>query len=105
MLDRPTTTVRDVARFVEKAVATLRAIPLAPPHYRSLQLLMNSVLPLNYTQEEPEVNKKYDTILTLTTVSKADLSWWASLEQSHLGTPVCPPCPTVTVHSDASNKG
>ena len=36
---------------------------------------------------------------------KADLTWWVSLEQSHLGTPVCPPCPTVMVHSDASNKG
>ena len=64
---------------------------------------MNSVLPLNYAQEE--VNKKYETALVLTAASKVDLSWLASLEQSHLGIPVYPPFPTVTVHSDASNKG
>ena len=103
MLDCPQVTVREVARFVGKAVSTLRAIPLAPLHYRALQMLMNSVLPLNYTLEE--VNKKYETFLTLTAACKADLTWWVSLEQSHLGTPVCPPCPTVTVHLDASNKG
>ena len=101
MLDCPQVTVREVARFVGKAVDTLRAIPLAPLHYRALQMLMNSVLPLNYTQEE--VNN--ETFLTLTTACKADLTWWVSLEQSHLGTPVCPPCPTVMVHSDASNEG
>ena len=102
MLDCPQVTVREVARFVGKAVSTLRAIPLAPLHYRALQMLMNSVLPLNYTLEE--VNKKYETFLTLTAACKADLTWWVSLEQSHLGTPVCPPCPTVTVHLDASNR-
>ena len=58
----------------EKAVATLRGITLAPLHYQALQMLMNSVLPLNYTQEE--VNKKYETVLTLTAACKADLTWW-----------------------------
>ena len=33
MFDCPQVTVREVARFVGKAVATLRAIPLAPLHY------------------------------------------------------------------------
>ena len=64
MLDCPQVTVREVASFVGKAVAILRAIPLAPLRYRALQMLMNSVFPLNYTQEE--VNKKYKKVLTMT---------------------------------------
>ena len=45
MLDCPQVTVREVASFVGKAVAILRAIPLAPLHYRALQMLMNSIFP------------------------------------------------------------
>ena len=40
--------MREVTYFVSKAVAMLRAISLAPLHYSALQMLLNSVLPLNY---------------------------------------------------------
>ena len=102
MLDRSTVAVREVAQFVGKAVATLRAVPLVPLHYRALPLLRNSVLHLTTSRRGKQ---EYETVMTLTAASKADLSWWASLKQKHLGTPVCPPYPTVMVHSDTSNKG
>lgn len=103
MLEQQSVSVREVARFVGKTTVTMRAIPLAPLHYRALQSLMNSVLPLNYTQEE--ISTKYKTIVPLTPASKADLEWWVVLEKAPLGALVCPPDPTLTVHSDASNKG
>ena len=101
--DRESVSVREIARFVGKATATMRAIPLAPLHYRALQLLMNSVLPLNYTQEE--ISTKYETVVTLTPASKKDLEWWIDLKKAPLGAPVYHPDPTITIHSDASNKG
>ena len=101
--DRESVSVREIARFVGKATATMRAIPLAPLHYRALQLLMNSVLPLNYTQEE--ISTKYETVVTLTPASKKDLEWWIDLKKAPLGVPVYHPDPTITIHSDASNKG
>ena len=45
MLDQQSVSVREIARFVGKTTATMKAIPLAPLHYRALQSLMNSVLP------------------------------------------------------------
>ena len=45
-------TVREIAHFVVKTTATLRAIPLAPLHYRALQMQMNLVLSLSYNQEK-----------------------------------------------------
>ena len=101
--DRESVSVREIARFVGKATATMRAIPLAPLHYRALQLLMNSVLPLNYTQEK--ISTKYETVVTLTPASKKDLEWWIDLKKAPLGAPVYHPDPTITIHSDASNKG
>ena len=101
--DRESVSVREIARFVGKATATMRAIPLAPLRYRALQLLMNSVLPLNYTQEE--ISTKYETVVTLTTATKKDLEWWIDLKKAPLGAPVYHPDPKITIHSDASNKG
>ena len=103
MLDQESVSVREIARFVGKTTATTRAIPLAPLHYRALQMLMNSVLPLNYTQEE--ISIKYETVVSLTPASRADLEWWITFEKVPLGALVCPPDPTIIVHSDASNKG
>ena len=80
MLDQQSVTVREIARFVGKTTATTRAIPLAPLHYRALQSQMNSVLPSNYTQEE--IYTKYETVVSLTPASKADLKWWIALEKA-----------------------
>ena len=86
LLDRESVSVREIARFVGKATATFRAIPLGPLHYRAIQLLMNSVIPLNYTQEE--ISAKYEAVVTLTPASKKDLEWWIDLKKAPLGAPV-----------------
>ena len=51
MLQQASVSVREIARFVGKTTATLRAIPLAPLHYQALQMQMNSFLFLSYNQE------------------------------------------------------
>jgi len=107
LLDQQSVSVREIARFVGKTTVTIRAIPLAPLQYRALQSLMNSVLPLNYIQEDmqEEVSSKYKTVVSLTPASKADLEWWIGLEKAPLGALVCPPDLTITAHSVASDKG
>ena len=64
--------VREIAHFVGKTIAIIRAVPTAPLHYRALQLIMNSVVPQNYTQEE--ITRKFDTSLQLDQASKGDLA-------------------------------
>ena len=103
MLHQASVLVREIARFVGKTTATMRAIPLAPMHYRALQMQMNSALPLNYDQEE--VLDKYNTVLLLDPTSKEDLKWWEALTTSPRGATIHPPDPSITVHSDASNQG
>ena len=98
-LGKESVSVREIARFMGKTTATVRAIPLAPLHYRALQLLMNSVLPQNYTQEE--IFTTYETLVSLTPASKLDLEWWISLKKAPLGAPVHHPDPKITVYSDA----
>ena len=58
---------------------------------------------LNYTQEE--ISTKYETVVKLTPASKRDLEWWIDLQTTPLGALVYHPDPTITIHSDASNKG
>ena len=103
MMQQASVSVREIARFVGKTTATMRAIPLAPLHYRALQTQMNSVLPLNYSQEE--ISNKYNTVLSLTSASKEDLQWWLTNTTAPMGAPVCPSEPSITVHSNASNQG
>ena len=64
---------------------------------------MNFVAPVNYTQEG--TTEKFNTIVQLDPESKADLTWWSSLNRKDLSTPVIPPAPSVTIESDASNQG
>jgi len=47
--DLSTPTVREVAQFMGKASAAIRALPTAPLHYRALQFLMNSEHPVEWT--------------------------------------------------------
>jgi len=73
MLHQASISVMEIVRFVGKTTTMIRAIPLAPLHYRALQIQMNSVLPLNYTQEE--ILNKYNTILSLNLASREDPQW------------------------------
>ena len=103
LLAQQSVSVHQIAQFVGKTTATLRALPTAPLHYRALQFLMNSVAPVNYTQEG--TTDKFNTIVQLDPESKTDLTWWSSLNRKDLSTPVIPPAPSVTIESDASNQG
>ena len=95
--------VREIAQIVDKATATMRALPLAPLHYRALQSLMNSLHPTNHTQKG--VKGKFDTVIQLNPLSRADLSWWLSLDRKFVSNPIAPTVPSVTIESDASSKG
>ena len=61
------------------------------------------VQPLNYTQEE--ILDKYDAILSLNLASLEDLQWWTTHTTAPVRASVCPPDPSIIVHSDASNRG
>ena len=102
MMHQASVSVREIAQFVGKATATMRAIPLAPLHYRALQMQMNSIFPLNYSQEE--ISNKYNTVLSLTSASKEDLQWWLTNVTALMGAPVCSPDPSIVVHSDITPK-
>ena len=64
---------------------------------------MNLVAPVDYTQEGTA--DKFNTIVQLDPASETDLAWWSSLNRKDISTPVVPPAPSVTIESDASNKG
>ena len=103
LLAQTSVSVRELAQFVGKATATMRALPLAPLRYRAIQSLMNSVHPMGYTQEG--MNLKFNTLVQLNTMSKADLLWWQSQDRKLLSNPIAPTVPSVTIESDASNMG
>jgi len=71
MLLQESVSVREIAWFVGEDNCYLRAIPLVPLHYRALQMQMNSILSLNYNQEE--ISDKYNMVLPLNVASKEDL--------------------------------
>jgi len=104
LLQRHSVSVRDLARFVGKVTATTRAIWQAPLHYRALQRMINSVVPLD--SPLPARASKFNTILQLTEDSKKELSWWISLDRSLIMTaPLLPRTPDMIIESDASNTG
>jgi len=101
LLTKSQVSVREVAQFVGKAITTIRALPTAPLHYRALQFLMNSVHPTEDDLQE-RVTTKFNTVVQLNLTS---LQWWISLDRKSLSTPITLPAPSVTIESDASNKG
>ena len=44
-------------------------------------------------------------MLLLNPASREDLEWWLTHTTAPTGAPVCPPDPSITVHTDASNQG
>ena len=103
LMTKPSVSVRELAQFVGKATATMRALPSAPLHYRALQFLMNSVHSEDQVQET--LANKFNTVVQLDLMSKSDLLWWISLDRDSLSTPIVLPPPSVSIESDASNKG
>jgi len=103
MIHQASALVREIARFVGKTAATMKTIPLVSLHYQALRMQTNSVLPLNYNQEE--MLDRYNVILSPNTASREDLEWWIALPPTPVETPVYPPDPSLTMCSDASNQG
>ena len=85
LLHQTTVTVRDLARFVGKTSATVRAIQAAPLHYRSLQYLMNSVVAPPPPQPAAE---KFKAQVKLSAEAVADLTWWTELSPRANGAPI-----------------
>ena len=95
---------RELARFVGKASATIRAIQAAPLHYRALQSLMNSALPPDTPHLAVE---KFRARVELSSAARADLKWWSE-QPSNLqtnGAPILPATPALVIESDASSMG
>ena len=105
LLTKSQVSVRELAQFVGKATATIRALPTAPLHYRAQQFLMNSVHPTEDNLQEGVTTTKFNTVVQLNLTSKSDLQWWISLDRKSLSTPITFPAPSGTIESDASNKG
>ena len=101
ILSQGQVTVREPARFIGKAVATVRALPLAPLHYRALQFQMNAILPAPYQGARLPGHEKYNTRVLLDETSRADLRWWKLLDRRRSGSPIRPAKPTVMMESDA----
>jgi len=96
--------VRELARFVGKASATVRAIQAAPLRYRALQSLMNSVLPPDIPHLAVE---KFRAQVELSSAARADLRWWSEQTpglQTN-GAPILPATPALVIESDASSMG
>jgi hypothetical protein len=72
LLAQPIVNVRELARFLGKTSAAARVAPL---HYRALQAMVNSAIPMDYSREE--IATKYNTELSLTPKARVDLSWWS----------------------------
>ena len=71
LLQQQQVSIRDIARFVGKASASMKAIWQAPLHYRALQFMMNLVAPLDH----PLMTRmtKFSVRLNLTEEAKTDL--------------------------------
>ena len=77
----------------------------SPLHYRAIQFLINSVIPMDqFPQDGPEI--KFNTILKLTREAENNLTWWSSLDRKiPLQSPLTPRIPIMTIELDASNMG
>jgi len=102
LLYQQSVSVRDMARFVGKASASMRAIWQAPLHYRALQFLINSVTPESLGQTE-QATMKFNANLNLTKEAESSLRWWD--QKVPIQPPIVPQISSMTIESDVSNKG
>ena len=83
--------VRELARFIGKAMATVWAILIATLHYRALQKLIPSMIC------SQSATKKFSVILYLSQVARADLTWWTESTKQMLGTPIFNPVARMVI--------
>ena len=103
LLAQEMVTIKDLASFIGKISASSRAIRIAPLHYRSLQKMVNSVVPYHYSNNE--IRRKYSMSLPLTPEAQDDLQWWTNQLKQFNTAPIQSPTPNLIIESDASNMG
>ena len=71
----------------------------------SPSLLQSTTVSVHLGNTQKGMNAKFNTIVQLDPMSKADPLWWQSLNRKLLSNPIVPTVPSATTESDASNKG
>ena len=96
ILEAPTTSGRELAKFVGTASSLSLGIPPAPLFYRALQQVKNSVIhaPLGL-----------DTQIELDASQKEELQWWLNHAHQWNGRSLAPPKDTLWIQTDASKTG
>ncbi|XP_074624357.1 uncharacterized protein LOC141882292 [Acropora palmata] len=96
LLFQKTTTIRSVAQVIGFLVCSFPAVEYAEMHYRHLELDKISALRAN--------KGNFDSIMSLSGQSKAELTWWVNniLTASK---PISHGNPDLTLTTDASNVG
>ena len=103
LLAQEMVTIKDLASFIGKISASSRAIRIAPLHYRSLQKMVNSVVPYHYSDNE--IRRKYSISLPLTPEAQDNLQWWTYQLKQFNTAPIQSPTLNLIIESDASNMG
>ena len=96
VLDDPEPTIRLVAKLIGNLVATEEAFPLAPFHYRPIE--MNKIEALE------QCNGDYDRPMTLNREAHEQILWW-STHIIELVSPIRIPRVDMIIHTDASEQG
>lgn len=90
---KESTSVRSLSRLIGRMSVTVLAVLPAPLCYRSLQARKNRAL---------ADSQSFDTIVTLTTEAKMELTWWVQMMREWNGRPSLPPAPDLIIETDAS---
>ena len=96
LLKDPVTSVRTLASLLGMMVDTMRAVSVAPLHFRALQRDKNLAL---------SKDKSYESLIHLSPEALSDIDWWIHYLESWNGKNILEVKPEVVIQSDASTKG
>ena len=96
LLEKSTPTIRELARFIGNVVATEEAFPMAPFHYRPMELDKADALEAN--------RGNYDARITLSSTTCEQIHWWVDNIMS-IKSWIHPPRIDRVIYSDASEQG
>ena len=100
LLKQETVSVRKLARSLGKVSAAARAVWQVGACHTALAA---AVIPESQTQ--PDLIQKFNVQVHLTKKAREELTWWTSLGNTVIESPLCPRTPHLTIESDASNIG
>ena len=95
LLDSRVITVRDLASFIGSVVATGPGVPLAPLHYRYLEVVRTRALVQGFGD--------YDSVMSLDDKARSVIGWWLEYDFAP-GSLLAPPVDEY-LFTDASNSG